>query len=350
MSATGDSAPLGDTGDIPMGEAPRPYDSTVLLRTWSILSFVVTRLALAAATLLAVSLLIFVGTEILPGDVAQAILGQGATPLIVANLRRALGLDLPAYVRYLDWLGSLLHGDLGVSLTTRRPVIEMIGTRVGNTLFLASVAAVVAVPLAIFLGLVAARYRNSWIDRAISISTLATISMPEFFVGYMLIYVVAVQLHWLPSIAQVLPGMALGTRLRIVILPAATLVLVVVAHMMRMTRAALIAVLAAPYIETAELKGITPLRIILWHALPNALSPIITIVMLNLAYLVVGIVLVEVVFVYPGVGQLMVDAVAKRDVPVIQACGLIFAGTYVFLNVLADLLSTAANPRLRHPK
>jgi peptide/nickel transport system permease protein len=144
--------------------------------------------------------------------------------------------------------------------------------------------------------------------------------------------------------------MALGTKLHNIILPAATLVLVVVAHMMRMTRAAVISVIATPYVEMAELKGVTRSRIILSHALPNALSPIITIIMLNLAYLVVGVIVVEVVFVYPGVGQLMVDAVSKRDVPVIQACGLVFAGTYTVLNVIADVLSTLANPRLRHPK
>ncbi|MFO1056124.1 MAG: ABC transporter permease [Dongiaceae bacterium] len=308
------------------------------------------RIALGLVTLLAVSLLIFVGTEVLPGDVAEAILGQGATPQTVANLRHALNLDVPAHLRYLDWLGGLLQGDLGTSLTTRKPVLGMIATRLGNTLFLAGAAALVAVPLAILLGLVAARFRGSWLDRTISVSTLAAISMPEFFIGYVLIYVLAVKLRWLPSFAKISPSMSLGDKLHTIVLPALTLVLVVVAHMMRMTRAAVISVMETPYVEMAELKGLGRWRIVLSHALPNALSPIITIVMLNLAYLVVGVVVVEVVFVYPGIGQLMVDHVAKRDVPVIQGCGLVFAGTYTILNVAADLLSTVANPRLRHPK
>ena len=308
------------------------------------------RVALGALTLLAVSLLIFIGTEILPGDVAEAVLGQGATPETVKNLRHLLNLDLPAHVRYLNWLGSLLQGDLGTSLTTGKPIVDMIATRLGNTLFLAGTAALIAVPIAIALGLIAARFRDSWIDKTISISTLATISMPEFFVGYVLIFLFAVKLRWLPSLAKISPTMGLGDKLYLIILPCATLTLVVVAHMMRMTRAAIINVMSSPYIEMAELKGATRSRIIIWHALPNALSPIITVVILNLAYLVVGVVVVEVVFVYPGIGQLMVDHVSKRDVPVVQACGLVFAGTYTLLNMIADILSTIANPRLRQPK
>jgi peptide/nickel transport system permease protein len=308
------------------------------------------RLALGAGTLLAVSLVIFVGTEILPGDVAEAVLGQGATESAVANLRTLLGLDLPAHVRYLKWLGALLQGDLGTSLTTHKPVIEMIATRLGNTLFLAGLAALIAVPIAVALGLVAARFRDSWIDKSISISTLAAISMPEFFVGYLLIFFFAVKLRWLPSLAKISPTMPLGDKLVVIVLPCATLTLVVLAQMMRMTRAAVINVMSSPYIEMAELKGASPSRIVLWHALPNALAPIITVIVLNLAYLIVGVVVVEVVFVYPGIGQLMVDHVAKRDVPVVQACGLVFAGTYTLLNMVADILSTLANPRLRHPK
>jgi len=308
------------------------------------------RLALGVLTLLVVSLVIFVGTEILPGDVAEAVLGQGATEETVNNLRKLLGLDLPAHIRYLQWLGSLLQGDLGTSLTTGKPVIDMIAPRLENTLFLAGIAALVAVPLAIGLGLVAARFQGSWLDKTISISTLAAISMPEFFVGYILIFFFAVKLRWLPSLAKLSPSMPLGDKLILIILPCATLTLVVLAHMMRMTRAAVINVMSSPYVEMAELKGATASRIVLWHALPNALAPIITVVVLNLAYLIVGVVVVEVVFVYPGIGQLMVDNVAKRDLPVAQACGLVFAGTYTLLNMIADILATLANPRLRHPK
>ena len=308
------------------------------------------RLALGVATLLVVSILIFAGTQLLPGDVAQAILGQAATPEALANIRSELNLDRPAYVRYAEWLGQFLQGDFGMSLANRQPIADMIGGRLGNTLFLAGVAAVVAVPIAVLLGLIAARFRDSWLDKTISIATLSAISMPEFFIGYILIFIFAVKLFWAPSIASVYDGMSLGQKLAAVALPVATLALVVMAHMMRMTRAAVINVMSSPYIEMAELKGISRSRIIFRHALPNALSPIINVIVLNLAYLVVGVVVVEVVFVYPGMGQLMVDAVAKRDVPVVQACGLIFAAAYVLLNLTADVLSIVANPRLRHPR
>ena len=314
------------------------------------LKLIVRRIALGMGTLLIVSVLIFLGTEILPGDVAEAIPGQSATPEAVANIRTALGLDQPAYVRYFDWLGDLLQGDLGTSLASGKPIDEMIGGRLMNTLFLAGVAAIVSVPLAVLLGLVAARFRDSWLDKSISIATLSTISMPEFFVGYILIFIFAVNLRWAPSLANIHGGMGLGQQLAIIALPCATLALVVVAHMMRLTRAAIINVMSSPYIEMAELKGITRSRIIFRHALPNALSPIINVVVLNLAYLVVGVVVVEVVFVYPGMGQLMVDHVSKRDVPVVQACGFIFAATYILLNMIADVLSILANPRLRKPK
>jgi peptide/nickel transport system permease protein len=311
---------------------------------------IIRRLALGVLTIWAASVVIFAATEILPGDVATAVLGQAATPQALANIREELDLDRPAPVRYALWLGDFLKGDLGTSLANRRPIDAVIGQRLLNTLFLASVAAVIAVPLAILLGLLAALYRDSLLDKTISTSTLAAISMPEFLIGYLLIYLFAVQIQLFPSLARIHDGMGLGQKLYAVALPAITLTAVVVAHMMRMTRAAVINVLASPFVEMAELKGVPRGAIIFRHALPNALSPIINVVVLNLAYLVVGVIVVEVVFVYPGMGQLMVDGVAKRDVPLVQACGLIFAVTYVGLNLLADILSILANPRLRHPR
>jgi peptide/nickel transport system permease protein len=308
------------------------------------------RLAFGVLTVWAASVVIFVATEILPGDVATAILGQSATPEAVANLRAQLDLDRPAVLRYFDWLGGFLQGDLGVSLANRRPIAAVIGQRLQNTQFLAGVAAAIAVPLAILLGLLAALYRETSFDKAISTSTLAAISMPEFLIGYLLIYLFAVQLQIFPSLARVHEGMGFTQKLYAVALPPITLTAVVVAHMMRMTRAAIINVLSSPFIEMATLKGVPRPAIIFRHALHNALSPIINVVVLNLAYLVVGVIVVEVVFVYPGIGQLMVDGVAKRDVPLVQACGLIFAITYVGLNLLADILSILANPRLRHPR
>ena len=308
------------------------------------------RLALGVLTLWVVSVLIFAGTEILPGDVATAILGQSRTPEAVAAIRASLGLNRPAYVRYASWLGQFVEGDIGKSLANDRDIAPEIRERLGNTLFLAGVAAAVAVPLSILLGLLAAMRPNSIFDRLINAVTLTTISVPEFFIGYVLIIVFAVRLDWFPSLAMISEDMGFWDRLNAVALPALTLVLVVLAHMMRQTRAAVLSVLSSPFIEMAFLKGIPKWRIVLQHAVPNALAPIVNVVAINLAYLIVGVVVVEVVFVYPGMGQLMVDSVSKRDVPVVQTCGLVFALAYVGLNMIADLLGILSNPRLRHPR
>ncbi|MEX2650738.1 MAG: ABC transporter permease [Alphaproteobacteria bacterium] len=308
------------------------------------------RLALGLLTLLAVSFLIYVGTELLPGDVATALLGRNATPESVAAMREALGLERPILLRYVEWLGGFLTGDLGTALTTGKPIADQIGWRLGNTFFLAGLAALIAVPLAVGLGLVAAVYKDSTLDRVINISTLATISVPEFFVAYILVLVFAVLIPVFPTIADVTNAPDLGRRLYVLSLPTLTLTLVVVAHMMRMTRVAVVDILGRPYIEMARLKGIRNTRIVLRHALPNALAPIVNVVALNLAYLIVGVVVVEVVFVYPGMGQLMVDSVSKRDLPIVQACGMIFASTYVLLNLTADLIAIMVNPRLRNPR
>ncbi|MEM6973061.1 MAG: ABC transporter permease [Pseudomonadota bacterium] len=326
---------------------------------WGILA---QRLAFGLLTLFVVSLIIFGAIEALPGDLAEEILGQSATPETVAAFRRELGLDQPAPLRYLSWLGGLLTGDLGNSLANQRPVAELISGRLGNTLFLAAVAALVAVPLSITLGILAALYQGSIYDRAVSVFTLSSISFPEFFVGYILIFAMTgfdapALVQWIAgsdtgfrSMANVAPGAGLGERLYAIILPVIALTLVVAAHMMRMTRAAIIDLMASPYIEMARLKGIKPGRVIVHHALPNALAPIINVVALNLAYLVTGVVVVEVVFTYPGLGQLMVDSVGSRDVVVVQAAAMIFAAAYVLLNLTADLLSVLTNPRLRHPR
>jgi peptide/nickel transport system permease protein len=225
-----------------------------------------------------------------------------------------------------------------------------LGTRLWNTLFLAAYAAVIAVPLSLALGILAALYRNSWYDRLVNSATLTSISFPEFFVAYIMIAVFAVGWRWFPAIVNVTPDTPLDERLYKAFLPAIVLTMVITAHMMRMTRAAIINLMASPYIEMARLKGLTRRRIILHHALPNALAPIINVIALNLAYLVVGVVVVEVVFVYPGLGQLIIDSVTKRDIPVVQACSLIFALTYILLNLLADILSILSNPRLLHPR
>ncbi len=322
-----------------------------------VLTTIAQRLGLGLVTLFLVSIIIFGAIELLPGDFGQSVLGQAATEQTVAAFRRELGLDQPAPLRYLDWIAGVAQGDLGTSFSGRsagadrsRAVADLIAPRLANTLFLAGMTALVAVPLALLLGITAALWRNSWYDKGASVATLTAISVPEFFVAYILILVFAVIWPVFPSLANVRPDMTLGARLHATALPAATLTLVIVAHMMRMTRAAIISLLASPYIEMARLKGESPRRIVLRHALPNALAPIATVIAFNLAYLVVGVVVVEVVFVYPGIGQLMVDAVSSRDIPVVQACALIFAATYILLNLAADVIGIVTNPRLLHPQ
>ena len=308
------------------------------------------RIAMGFLTMFVISVLIFVGVEALPGDLATAILGQEATPETVAQFRKELKLDEPPVKRYFLWLGAFMRGDLGNSLANKRPVAELIIWRFKNTIFLAASAAVIAVPVAIILGILAALYRNTLVDRLISTATLSTISFPEFFVAYILIALLSVQVIIFPSISNINDEMSFGQKIFAIVLPCLTLTMVVVAHMMRQTRAAIINILASPFIEMARLKGIKRIRVIVLHAFPNALSPVINVVALNLAYLVVGVVIVEVVFVYPGLGQLLVDSVTKRDIPVVQASGLIFASVYITLNLLADVLSILTNPRMRNPK
>ena len=315
-----------------------------------IVKLLIQRIALGLLLLWAASVLIFVGTEILPGDVASAVLGQGATEQALANMRARMGLDEPAVTRYFEWLFNAMQGDFGVALSNGRDIAEAISQRLGNTLFLAAVAAAISVPLAIFLGLLAVRYRDRWPDKLISGVTLTSISLPEFLLGYIVMYVVGVQLGWFPTVSNINDRMTFLQKLNAVALPATVLTLVVLAHMMRMTRAAILNVMQSAYVETAELKGLRRFTIIARHAMPNAIAPIVNVVMLNLAYLVVGVVVIEVVFVYPGMGQYLVDHVQKRDVAVVQACGLIFAAVYIGLNLVADVVSIVANPRLRYPK
>ncbi|MEL6690584.1 MAG: ABC transporter permease [Pseudomonadota bacterium] len=330
----------------------------------SILRIIAQRLALGLLTLLIVSIVIFVSVNALPGDFAQAILGQGATPEAVEAFREDLGLNRPYLERYFTWLWDAVRLDFGTAFSQAQfaefaggaagtglgTVAEMLGPRFSNTMFLAGVTAVIAVPLSLTIGVLAALFRNSIFDRAANITTLTSISSPEFFLAYVLILLLAVMNPLLPSLSVINADMSFGEALKVTLLPALTLTLVVTAHMMRMTRAAIINLLASPYIEMARLKGVSPMRVIVKHALPNALAPIINVIALNLAYLITGVVVIEVVFVYPGIGQLFVDAVKNRDIPVVQACCLIFAAAYILLNLTADIMSIISNPRLRHPK
>jgi len=345
-----------------------------------IFSVIIQRIALGFLSLFLVSVVIFGSVSLLPGSFATAILGQSATPETVAAFERQLGLDRPVVERYVKWVSSAAVGDFGNYFSSSpgnpRPVSRLISSRLYNTLFLAFVTALVAVPVSVMLGLVAALFRNTWFDRTLNLSTLTAISLPEFFVAYVLTYFVVMREsfmltplgqslpEWIatpisrmfafipnfPILADISPGMPLSQQLYTCFLPAMTLTLVCTAHMMRMTRAAIINLLASPYVEMAKLKGASPWKVIWHHALPNAWAPIANVVAFNLAYLITGVVVVEVVFVYPGVGQLMVDSVKSRDIPVVQACALIFGASYIILNLCADLITIITNPRLMHPR
>ena len=314
------------------------------------------RLGLGVVTLFAVSLIIFSSLLMLPGDFAQARLGQSATPETVAAFREEIGANRPAVTRYIEWISGAVRGDFGASYanagsgSARREVVDLIAPRLRNTMFLALMTALIAVPLALGLGILAALYRNSWFDRAINSLTLTTISFPEFFLAYILILLLVTKFQIFHSLAAVTEATPFWERVYRCALPSMTLTLVIVAYMMRMTRAAIINLLASPYIEMAQLKGVSRGKVILRHALPNAWAPIANVIAFNMAYLIVGVVVVEVVFVYPGVGQLMVDAVRSRDIPVVQACALIFAATYILLNLTADIIAIVTNPRLLHPR
>jgi len=312
-------------------------------------SMIARRIAIGLLTLWVVSVVVFIGTEILPGDVAQIILGQSATPENLAALRAELRLDEPAFVRYFDWLGGMLVGDLGVSKAGGATIASLIQNRLSNTLMMAGIVTLISVPLSVLIGLLAAMHPGTRLDRIVSFGTLSVISVPEFFVATFLVLILAVQLKWLPSIAYLSGTENAWDLIRALALPVFTLAIVISGQMIRMTRASLLNVLATPYIEMAILKGVPRKRIVLRHALHNAVGPIINVIVLNLAYLVSGVVIVETIFAYPGLAKLMIDGVQTRDLALVQACAMIFCTTYVVLILLADIAALLFNPRLRHP-
>ena len=308
------------------------------------------RLLIGVFILLVVSVLVFAGTEILPGDVATAILGQSATPELVALIRERLGLDDPVYLRYLHWLGGLVTGNLGTSLVNGADLGGEVGVRLFNTFFLALLTASVAVPLSIVLGLLSALKPNGALDRTISTVTLALISLPDFLTAIILVTLFAVTWKFFPAIVNIRSDDGITDIMHALVLPVATLVFAVLAHMVRMTRTVVLNVLTSPPIEMALLKGIPRWRILIVHALPNALAPIVNVIALNLAYLIAGIVVIETLFNVLGLGRFTVESVQNRDIPAVQVCAMIFCAVYVLLNLLADVVSIIANPRLRHPK
>jgi peptide/nickel transport system permease protein len=305
------------------------------------------RIASALLTLLAISLAVFAGTNLLPGDVAETMLGQASTTEAAAALRAALHAGDPAPLRYLHWLGGLLTGDLGRSLVSGQTVAQMIGPRLGNSLLLAALTAAIAVPASLLLGITAAVWRGSVYDRATAVFSIAAISVPDFLIATVAVIVFAVQLQWFPALSTARVA-SFGALLQSFTLPVLTLCLGVMAQMTRMTRAALIGALDSSYVEMARLKGIGAPRIVLRHALPNAAGPIANAAALSLSSLLGGVIIVEVIFNYPGLAKLMVDAVATRDMPLIQSCAVLFCAGYMVLVLLADICSIVSNPRLRH--
>jgi len=305
------------------------------------------RVGAGILTLLIVSAVVFFITSLLPGDAAQMILGQNATPQTVAALRQQLGLDQPLLMRYFSWLGGMLQGNFGISFASHLPVSQLVAQRIPATFELAAITTLICVPLALIIGIVAAMYRGSRLDRALVIGTMATVAIPEFLVATVAVLIFAVKLHWVSAMSFGRPNMDLISYLKSYALPVLTLCCVLVAQMARMTRAAIINQLDSPYLEMALLKGVSPLRAVLRHALPNAVGPIANAISLSLSYLFGGVIIIETIFSYPGLASQLVDAVSNRDLPVVQLCVMLFASCYLVLLLAADVLTIAFNPKWR---
>ncbi|WP_371412533.1 ABC transporter permease [Neorhizobium sp. T25_13] len=316
------------------------------LRTY-VLGLITNRLGSSALTLLIVSFAVFFATAMLPGDTATILLGQAATPEAVAGLRAAMHLDEPAFLRFGRWLIGLLQGDLGISYVNNLPVAQLIGARFVNTMRLAGIVTLFAVPLSLMLGITAAMFRGSVYDRIVTILTIGVISVPEFMIATSAVLLFSVYLKWLPALSFASDVTSFWQVLRLYAMPVITLTFVVSAQMIRMTRAAVIDTINTPYVEAAILKGASRRRAVLLHALPNAVGPIANAIALSLSYLVGGVIIVETIFNYPGVAKLMVDGVSTRDLPLIQSCAIIFCVGYLALITFADIVAILANPRVR---
>ena len=305
------------------------------------------RFVLAIVTLFIISLIVFLGVEALPGDAATAYLGQSATPESLNALREEFGLYAPMHERYLTWLGGILQGDLGTSMVRRNPVSEVIGNQLRNTIVLALAAAIVGIPLAIFLGVIAGLARDKWPDIFVSTSSIVGMTLPGFVTATILIYIFAIRLEWFPAITMVATDASVGELLPNIVLPIITLTFIMVAHILRMVRTNMIDVMTSDYVQMARLKGVPEKRIVFRHALPNAMLPTINVVAITLAWLLGGVAVIETVFNYPGIGKLMVNSITDRDFPTIQAIAIVLAIVYITVNLAADLLTLVLNPRLR---
>ena len=309
-------------------------------------SLVISRLLIAVITLVIVSFAVFFATALLPGDTATILLGQSATPEAIEGLRNSMHLNDPALVRFLKWIVRLLQGDFGTSYANNKPVASLIGGRFVNTMKLAGLTAAVSVPLALSLGITAAMWRGTLYDRIVTIATIGIISVPEFMIATLAVLLFAVYLKWLPALSLTSEIKSFQDVLRAYAMPVVTLTFVVSAQMIRMSRAAVVETLNTPYVEMALLKGASRPRLVVRHALPNALGPIANAIALSLSYLLGGVIIVETIFNYPGIAKLMVDAVSTRDLPLIQTCAIIFCLGYLLLTTTADIVAILANPKL----
>lgn len=306
------------------------------------------RIFLALVTLIFISIIIFLGVEALPGDAATAYLGQSATPESLEALREEFGLNAPAHQRYLNWLGDILKGDLGKSMSRRgKPVSEIIGNQFRNTVVLAVAAAIVGIPLAIVLGVFTGLTRDKWPDILISFVAILGMTLPGFVTATVLIYFFSLRLEWFPAIAMVPTDAPVSEILPNIVLPIVTLTFIMVAHILRLVRTNMIDVMVSNYVQMARLKGVPVMKIIFQHGLPNAMLPSINVIALTMAWLLGGVAIIETVFNYPGIGKLMVNAIGDRDLALVQGIAIILASIYIGLNFIADLLSLILNPRLR---
>lgn len=313
----------------------------------SLLGFVARRIAFLAATVAAVSLLIFALTQLLPGDVATMILGMSATPEDLATLRRHMGLDRPALVQYLDWAGRVLRGDLGVSTRFKLPVGPILRDALGNTMWLVAMGLASAIPIGLFVGVISGLRAGRVVDHTLSAAALFAASLPEFVTGAVLIVLMSTWLGWFPAFSPMETGLSLPERLHRLVLPSISLNMVILAYIIRMMRAGLIEVMATPYVRAAILKGLPLPTVIVRHALPTALGPAINVMAMSIGWMAGGLVVVESMFGYPGLGRLLVFAIQNRDIPLIQAISLLVATAYAFGNLLADILQRLLDPRTR---
>jgi peptide/nickel transport system permease protein len=311
------------------------------------ITLIARRFALALVTIFIISFIVFFGVEALPGDAATAYLGQFATPESLNALREKFGLNAPPLVRYVNWLGDLVKGDLGDSLSRKESVAELIGNRFRNTVVLSIAATLFAVPIAILLGVIAGLTRDKWPDIFISLVAIIGMTLPGFVNATVLVYFFAIKLNWFPAVTLIASDAPVSKLLPNIVLPIITLTFIMVAHILRLVRTNMIDVMMSEYVQMARLKGVSAIRIVFSHALPSAMLPTINIVALTIGWLVGGVAIVEAVFNYPGIGTLMLRAISDKDFPLIQAIAIILSSIFIGINLVADLLTLMLNPRLR---